>query len=504
MDFEILKELVQTVTKNKIKQIEVLGNPGQGDSKTEDLYEGIAKGKINSDEAIARSFFGVDDPRDRGVQKLKNKLFRQLVNTAIFIDTQQPLFSDRTKAFYNSYRDFVVAYILMTRNARKAAMLLLHQVLEQAEKFEFIELATEITRQLRNLYSRGLADRLSHQKFSEMHRQYEEKRRLEMQASEYYEELLNYYMVRRSPNEEVHELAKKYYQELLPLAPKADTSQFYFHAYNIGIICHLAENNYRATLELCDKTLEMLTRRKNINRGALFTTALQKLACLTHLRLFENNLGDETAAYCLQFTEAGELNWYRVHEAYMYYCLYNRRYEQALAIFKDAVTHPQFKSLPGNILDEWKLFGGYLQLLAKLGKLDNDEVQAIAGPYKQAKYVNDFEIVDKDKEGMNIPLVLLPLLYHLAQKNYEEFSRVEEALDKYRKRYLENDINYRSARFVKLLMLLPKKPFDPAGTEKKITKELALLKEAGSNTLGQSFVVEIIPYEDLWDMLSTH
>ena len=54
MKFVSLIDMVQTITRNKIKHIEVLGNPDQTGSKVEAFYDAIAKGVITSDETAVQ------------------------------------------------------------------------------------------------------------------------------------------------------------------------------------------------------------------------------------------------------------------------------------------------------------------------------------------------------------------------------------------------------------------------------------------------------------------
>jgi hypothetical protein len=46
MDFDALKDLVKTITRNKVKNIEVLGSPIEEGSMVEALYDAIAKDKV--------------------------------------------------------------------------------------------------------------------------------------------------------------------------------------------------------------------------------------------------------------------------------------------------------------------------------------------------------------------------------------------------------------------------------------------------------------------------
>ncbi|TNE48308.1 MAG: hypothetical protein EP344_18740 [Bacteroidetes bacterium] len=503
MEFDVLKDLVRTITRNKVKQIEVLGNPGQESSRTEELYDGIQKGEFLSD-ADAAAYFFESDEKDPKYRKLRNRLIRQLINTSFFIDVQQPMFSDRGKAMYNCYRDYAAAYILATREAHQASVYLLHQVLEQTVKFEFTSLSADICRELRTQYALTPGDQSNHEKFSALHRLYEDKRYWEVKAFDYHENLIHHYIAGRSTSNEVHQLAARYFEELLPKAKEVDTMQYYLFTYNVGVIMHLSANNCAETIQICDEALQIIQNRKISNRGALASIAIQKLACMTQLRLFEPD--DATVNYCLSLVEEGGFNWFRVQETIFYYNLYARNYEKALKVFEQVIQHPRYEILSGSTRDMWTLHGGYLHLLAALGKLDAKVVETIAGYYNPntTRYSNDFEVFDKEKEGMNIPLVLLPILYSIAkgEHNEENFGRSVEALDKYRKRYLENDTNRRSAIFLKMILALTKKDFDGARAERKMEKEWALLQQEPPQVAGQSFAVEVVPYEDIWQMLT--
>ena len=124
MDFSALKELVQTVTRNKIKNIEVLGNnPDQEGSLIEMLYDGIGKGEVNSEEEAVSLLYGdKESPKSAAYLRTRNRLIRQLINISLFVDISQPMFNDRAKAYYNCYRDFASAHILTLRDAIQAAI----------------------------------------------------------------------------------------------------------------------------------------------------------------------------------------------------------------------------------------------------------------------------------------------------------------------------------------------------------------------------------------------
>lgn len=503
MDFDVLKDLVQTITRNKIKSIEVLGNPGDEKSRTELMYDGISTGKFKSEDDVARHFFK-SDAKDPNYRKLKNKLIRQLVNTAFFIDVNQAAFNERAKAYYTAYRDFAAAVVLIARNAGKSGIYILQLVLEQAIKYEFTDLAADASRILRRDFARVAGDHEKNQYYTGLHKKYEEKRRYESIAMDYYETLISYYLTKRSPNEDIHQRASTYFEELLPMVEQVDTSAFYNYTYNIGIIKYMSINDLDNALKLCDEALSILEPRKNANRSTLFLLTMQKLACYTQKRVKDDDLVKNLLNYCLELVEEGRFNWFRVYEVYFYYCMYSGHYEEALEVYNKIVRSPSFELLDGSYHDNWLLLGGYLHLLAKLGAIDSVKVEVVVGSFRFGKFFNEIEVLDKDKEGMNIPLVFLPILFHLAQKTFDEQKDISvEALEKYRQRWLANDMNRRSDSFLKMLIAFAKKDFSSSAADKKIAKELEVLRSENPQVAGQNFAVEVVPYEKLWELLNS-
>jgi len=503
MEFEVLKDLAKTITRNKIKNIEVLGNPGKDQSRVELFYEAIISDKFKSEKELVRHFFKTYDTKNPGYLKLKNKLVHQLVNMAFFVDVNQPAFNERAKAYFTAYRDFAAASILMIRNTGKSGLYVFQLVLEQAIKYEFIELAADTARILRRNCARIAGDYEKNQYFTSLHRKYEEKRRYETLALDYFETLVSYYINKRSPNEEIHQLAIEYFDELMPMATQIDTSAFYNFTYNIGIIKYLSANDIENALKICNEAIAILEPRKNTNRAALVSLTTQIMACYTQLRITDSIRVRDMMEYCLDILDEGSFGWFRFYEVYFYHCTYSGNYEEALEVYGKVTQSSSFDLMDGSYHDNWLLLGGYLHLIAQLGALDPAKVEQIVGPFRYGKLYNEIEVLKKDKVGMNIPLVLLPVLMELSQKPDGRAKDIPiEALEKYRQRWLANEMNRRSDSFLKLLIAFSQKDYATAAAEKKIKKELDVLKSLTPEVSGQNFAVEVIPYETLWALLN--
>lgn len=502
MDFETLKELVATINRNKVKSVEVLGNPENKGGRTEDLYKSIANGSFNSDAEAAAHFFGSPNPRNPNYQRLRNKLIRQLVNTAFFVDVNKPMFIDRAKAHYQCYSDFAAANILALRNAKKAAAEVMEDVFRRAVRYEFTDLCVESVRFLQKHYGRALLTPHLHKKYSNLVHHYQQKQLAESKATQYFEEMVHYYIVKRAPDEAIHKMAGQYYDELAKLTKDADTALFNLRLCQVNIIKFLSKNDFSSALNLCAEYLEAFDQNANVGRDMKISIAVQKILCLIYLRRFDDDEAEKTVEYCLSLSEDGNYNWFRIIELQVQYLLKAGRYKEALDVFAKAIAHPRYESLNTNVRDVWRMFGGYFHLLAALGKLTEAEVVRVAGPFRYGRFMNEIELLDQDKAGRNVALVLLPVLFELAKGGGYVTDLTPENLEMYRWRYLRGAFHTRSNCFVRLLLALLKSPMDPNPPVHKIKKLLADLKATPEKPERDASPGEIISYEELWAMLT--
>lgn len=502
MDFETLKELVGTISRNKIKSIEVLGNEADKNSRPAQFYQALSDGTIKSDAEAAQFFFGSNNPRNPNYLKLKAKLKRQLINTAFFVDVNKPLYNERAKAYYQCYSDFAAANILLLRSAPKSGASILEEVFQVSVRFEFTELCLESARVLRQIYGRSLTSSQLHKKYTDIYRSYLVKRDAELRSSDCFEELIQYYIVKRAPDEEIQRLSTLYLEELSPQASQVNTVFFYYRLCLMAVIQNFACNDYEKALQACNEGLDMLRDRPNAGRDMILTIGLQKISCLTQLKHFENDEAEQTIRFCLELSEPGSFNWFRTYELHVQYYLNARRYEAAFEVYAQGVAHSNFHTLQGQVRENWQLFGGYFHLLGQLGKLSVDAVKKVVGPFRYTRFINDINVIGKDKAGMNVPLILLPVLSVLATNSIQNSDVSMDALELYRWRYLRGSLHTRSNHFIHLLALLLKSPMDPKGPPKKMKNLLAALRSETPKPSRDSTPAEIIPYEDLWEMLT--
>jgi hypothetical protein len=494
-----IKELAKNISRNKVKRIPLLGQGGKN-SLVDILYQGLVDDRFNSDEEVAQYFYPENPTFGQALRRLKSRLVQQLVNTIFFIDIKQTKFGERSEAYCNAYKELAAAQIMINRGLLRPATELLLTTLEQCQKYEFTNLIAEITRIIRYNASRTLNDQLKLEKYAKLSKEYEMKRSREILASDYYEDLIAYYSIKRSPEAVVHEQAFAYFEQLEPLLSEVDTSGFYFYTYTIGIIKYMSAGQYQQSLSIAEKAMDVLIERNNITRGQLLSVAIQKIVSQIQLRIFDEKEDAQFFKLCLELSPEGQYNWFKVLDLHFYHHIYTYRYTQALRIWVQATQHPGFSRLTGVTYEIWLLHAGYLHLLGLVGLLDRAEVEKTVGPFKYNRFINQFKAIGKDKEGMSIPLVLFSLIYNLMIGDSAEYGPSLEALEKYYQRYLDHEVNRRSAFFMRAMRHLTNSAFEPRANI-KVQEYKKALDGIPPHIGSQSFAVEIIPYEDIWAML---
>jgi hypothetical protein len=108
-------------------------------------------------------------------------------------------------------------------------------------------------------------------------------------------------------------------------------------------------------------------------------------------------------------------------------------------------------------------------------------------------------IYTKDKQGYNVPILVMHILLLLERGDLDAITQRMEALKSYRSRYLRAKTNRHSALFFKLLMIMESNSFDYAVISKKGAKYYEQLKTLPSAYTEVHEGVQILSYAWLWE-----
>ena len=141
----------------------------------------------------------------------------------------------------------------------------------------------------------------------------------------------------------------------------------------------------------------------------------------------------------------------------------------------------------------------YINLI-NAGKVEKSEDDNHFTKFRLGRFLNEMPIFSKDKRGMNIAILSIQILFLIQQKKYGKAIDKFEAIEKYCYRYLHQEETIRSYYFITMLMTIPDSQFHRMGVTRKGKKYLDKLLSVPLEVSSQSHKIEIIPYEDLWQL----
>ncbi len=487
-----LKELILLLNQHHIHPLKALR--GSKDSKLLALYEGIAKGTYTSDEQAIADLYK-EQGASSSYRKLKSTLRDRLLECVFEINTQQEEYSDYQKAYYECHKQWVIVRFLTGQNANTAALTLANKLLRTAERFDFTLLCMDIASYLRIQY--GLRES-NPKKFEDATRQFEYFRKVydaEALAEELYTSLVVRMVNNRSAFGEVVALAREYAERIQPYMAAYATYKLHMYGYLINLTYYTAQNQYEEALHYCEKAVDFFQKRPYEARVPLQIFYYQQLICNIHLRRFE--AGKEAARHCIRLMQEGTFNWFKYRELYLHLLLHTQHYEEAAQLLHDTLEHPRFEFLPENVIEIWRIYEAYIYFIHRAGKIPG----APKAKFKLAKFINEFSIFNKDRSGVNIAIIIIKWLMLIQEKQYGKFLDEVESTEQYCYRHLRSDNTKRSYYFLKMMLQVPIGQFERAAVSEKTARLYESLRSVPLQLANQTHEIEIVPYEDLWEMV---
>ncbi|MFK7900055.1 MAG: hypothetical protein AB8B61_04785 [Cyclobacteriaceae bacterium] len=487
-----LQDLVQIVTRPKLKSVHLLDTEvTDSSSKLSEFYHHLVEGSFESDDEAAYHFYQKEKSCP-AYQKLRTTIKDRLVKSLFLIDLKKASYAVRQKAYYESYSEWAAAKILFGKQASTVAISLSQKLLKLAKKFEFTELAVDITHTLRLYYGTIEGDYKKYQKYNEMFKYYEQLWILENRAEEYYTDLSIRFVNSKASDVDVQKIAWEHFQELAPYLEKYNSYQLHFCTYLIKVGIYTLTNNHEKIIEACESAI-LFFRGKSYSARLPFQAFYYKQA-ISYFQVRNFDACIEAAEKCESFIEKGSFNWFKVREVYLLVKLHKKNAEIPHEILETVLSNDKFDNLPANVQEFWKILEAYLQFV----KFCQEDQGSDGQSFRIAKFLNEIEVFAKDKKGMNISVQVLKILVNLLKRNHDDLIESMDAINQYRKRYLQKEDTQRSNLFFKMLLVIPRKGFQRNEVEKAAQKYIDELDRVPLKVMNQTYQLEIVPYEKLW------
>lgn len=493
-DLHSLKELAQVVTRNKVKSVDILSKKGP-ETKIYDFYERLLDDSFSSDEEAA-AYFYQDDSHHPQYRKLKNKLKEKLINTSFFIDANNPKFNTHQAAFYTCQKNLMAVRTLLGRYARTPAIEIALDTLKKSAKFEFSDVSFELSKLLRAHFAIHVQNRTLYDKYANLASYYHDLTTAEDLAAERYDHIC-IVMKNMNDHEQIIELCEKYEKELGPYLETYDSYRLHLLYYFIALKRLDLRNDPDTMIRLCDKAIHFFSSKGFVSSQFIGAFYYNKLMALIQKKDFAQ--GNILAQKCSGIFEENSIRWYNAQGYCLIFSLYSGNYSKAFRIREKVVNSRSFQHQFQNREETWRLYDAYLHYLYLCGKL-NLPKNALTSSFRIQKFINEVPVHSMDKSRYNIPILIIQILIQIHQRKFDQLTDKIEAIEKYTSRYLRKDNNYRSNCFIKMLLQIPKQHFHRVAVERHTKSLLGKLRAMPLEKAQQPFEIEIIPYEQLWEM----
>ena len=495
-----LKALVNLVNKQRVKNIVVIGNPGSRNNKLNKLYEGIHIGKFTTDEEAAQALYNTD-PNNTNYKKLKYRLEDRLINTLFFLDLTKIGGSAYAQAEIKVSKNLHTILIMIQSGLRKVAIPIALKSFRLAIKYELTIYCIRLAKILRSHYA-NIGNHNQFKFYNNIVNKYVALQHAELKAEEYYYAINVHSMRLKSTKEAVAAQALIYEKELRGIFKKTQSNTLCIFAFNLFCVRAEYEGDFQGMVEASKEAIQYLESKKKETATQVFSFYLKML--LAYLQLKKYQKGEVTAEKCIQILESRGLgksiNMSVVFMTYVNLCFHTKNYSKALENYSRANQKNMHK--PPFVKETFQLYQAFIHFFIQIGKITPDPSKAInLEKFRISKFLNEVPEFSTSKRRFNIPILIIQVLFLLHQKNYDKIIDKVEALNAYAYRYLKKDNTFRSNCFIKILVRLPKANFHPEGLKRHASKYYNKLLATPINTAQQSLIVEIVPYEHLWDII---
>ena len=493
-----LIELANLLNKTKLKSSGILDIILEPDSKMQQLYDALVSQRVRSDEeALSWLQEGGDDASK--LPNLKNKLKDRMLDSVFLLDFKEPGFSDRQKAIFECYKKWAAAMILVMRNAKLAGYDVLEKLLRHTIRYEFTELTCDILRLLRIHYSTTGGDLKKYEIIREQLHHYQEIWHMENRAEDFYTELISRYVNSKSTKMEVSEQAKLYFALVKPDMEKCESFKLQLFGRLIQVFAYSSVNDYLTTSRLCEEAVLFFDKKDYDSGIPLQIFYYNLITCYLQLREFEK--GQVIIERCQRLVDTGSFNWFKLQELFFLLAMHTTHYEAAAKVLGRVMDDSRFENQSFQITEIWKIYHAYIHFLIKIGKLSSESIVSQRNAkFKLSKFLNETPVFSKDKRGMNIPILIVQILYALADRDYQQCLDRMESIEKYCSRYLKQNDTFRSNCFIKMLLQIPAYAFHRDRVSRHTQKLYEMLCSVPMEVANQTYEIEIIPYEVLWHL----
>ena len=500
---EDIRELLDVASPKKVAKLLKISQAKGKQSMISDLHALVCRGDLD-EEAIVVKLYGPEANSSHAAYRALKGRLRDLVTTAIMDeDVHSANYRTYDEAQVNGYRQLNLISLLLTRRAWQSVKYLAHLTLRRVQDYEILPINSRLTSILASLYLGVGFDDKRFTKYQELADHYARAEWVLNKVTSRYREMRRMiYTHKLLPNEigaQVSDFVAECEEEVRRY-PTVSAMQAMFYMMKVHSLTLLG--NYLDAIHTANEAEIVLRNCKGAGNQSLSLMALTRVECSVKLKDFKEGYLQVKRAKAM--IAENSINDLKLSEYAITLGLqtghFDYAYEQLAQVDRTALR----RLLKQQHVEYWFILEAYINILILSGKIDPEKMQGTLPEFKLSKFVNNVPSYSKDKQGMNIQILILQVLYFIINRQYSKVMDRTDALSRYGSRYLMNNENLRNNCFFKLLLTANKCEFHRAATLRKGNKTYQKMVSPEAKRLGRANSTEMIRYETLWDIVLTN
>lgn len=492
---KVLFELINFNSDN-IKVIEVL--MPKGNSPLRQLFQiVISEENINDNQAMFRIY---GSRKVSTFSNLKTQLKDVLIKASLLKRITSGNDNIRAEQVFNQYRYAIATRYFKQFNLNNLAINIAEKAIRKSIKYHSSENVLLLARTLILHYGSSAYDKFKLTKYINIQNKFMRINICEIKAENYFFDLQqNQFKSLATPNSFIIERAKEYVDELEKIND-IQTFLFLFNRYRVKATYYEFIRDFESLLHLSDTILKEMIGPDKRTIQSVSSINLRKILAL--LQLGRNDQTIFLGSKELKKLNEGSLAWYFMAHYKLKAHIYKEDYKNAVDLIRLMIENPLFSKLGGNYRELFTATLGYIHLIVDSGLAgDPKKLKKLLPDFKIGKFLNAIPVFSKDKQGINVSILLMHVAILIQRKNHDAIIDRADSLKQYAYKYLRKDDTFRSNCMIKMVIQMTNAGFNPIRTERytrDLLKQLEAVKLAGS---GENIETEIIPYEVLWTIM---
>jgi hypothetical protein len=486
---EFIRSIIPYIAQEKFaKQLETA-------KQLSKLFDLIRFEQVNDNEEARIELFGENGSRD-AYKRIRLRLRERLMEHIALNGIEHKNIDSYARIFLRCLNQLNATKALIYSGSRSTSVIIGEQLIKTTIKYEFTDLTLMIARDLCYYYYAIGYDRVKAKKYQTILDDTQILYIRELDAHNCYCSIRTSFITTRGSNRKKllnrvnidSDRLRKYVNS------KNLSYQLVTHTYNVlAMQCEIA-GDYVGLLAICDEAIALLRGREINRKPAFLQFDLFKVGAYMQLGDYAN--AESVANQYFKIITPGLLNWF-VLKLYVFVAqLHSRKYQNAYEILAEITLDKGYMKTPWSLRQTWTVYEAHIEFLIAIGKVQTDQ----PSKFRLNKFLNEIPFYTKDKQGLNIAILIIHVLFLLQQRKYSQIIDRVDALKQYCYRYLRKDDTFRSNCFIRMLLQMPRADFNRIRTERYAEPFLTKLRSVPIVVSEQSIEVEVIPYEDLWEM----